>query len=216
MKKTLKSWSIACMCITALAVCVFLPIHGLQQATAEITAATVSVAAQLVTDQGGWQVLGTFLAAGDEATDFTVTQRKHSVAAYAITVGATGHSKIVIYGPLNAGANCLRLRMVGVTDAESNVIEFYAGACGNNDDWMYVKRGTLTWTIGTQLSATGALLLADTVVVTNDEASSSSWTAASPANNTCAEVMIDLQGDDTIMMVPTTLGGNAKLLGKFY
>ncbi len=218
MKEKIKTMFAMCLIVAFFLVCMYPPILHLQKATAEITAATETVAAQIVTDQGGWQVTGTFLAAGDEATDLGVAERTLSTIRAAVNVAASGDGKIVIYGPLNAGANAIRLRNIGLAAAGDHVYHIYTASKGNNDDCVFVKRGTLTFKTGSQASTTALYEYADLLTVTNTSASSSAWTVANPGDGSelVAEAFIDLQGDDMIVIVPTTLDDNSKLLGKFY
>ncbi len=188
---------------------------SLHKAAATITATTETIAAQLITSQSDWEVLGTFLAVGDESDDLGITQRTQLGALSAIGASANGQRKIVIYGPLPIATNTMRFRNVGVADASDHVYNIYTGASGDHN-FAYSLRGTMTFKCGTQVSDIGATVFADTLVITNTTASSTSWTVVNPGNNFVAEAFIDLQGDDMIIIVPTTLDDNSKLLGKFY
>ena len=221
MKKILKSGKVAylCMLVIGLAVCSWLvPIYNLQRATATIVATTETVAAQLITDQGGWEVLGSFLATGDEATDLGVAERTLSTIRAAINLAVAGDGKIIIVENLNAGANAMRFRNIGLAAAGDHVYHLYTGSLGSNDDCAFVKRGTLTFKTGSQASTFAGYEYADLLTVTNTSSSSSSWTVANPGDGTelVAEAFIDIQGDDTLIIVPTTLDDNSKLLGKYY
>ena len=191
---------------------------SLHDATATITATTETIASQLITDQGGWEVLGSFLAAGDEATDLGVAERTLSTIRAAINLDVSGDGKIIIVENLNAGANAMRFRNIGTTAAGDHVYQLYSASIGDNDDASFVKRGTLTFKTGSQASTFSGLEYADLLTVTNTSASSTSWTVANPGDGTelVAEAFIDLQGDDTLVIVPTTLDDNSKLLGKYY
>ena len=191
---------------------------SLHDATATITATTETIASQLITDQGGWEVLGSFLAAGDEATDLGVAERTLSTIRAAINLDVSGDGKIIIVENLNAGANAMRFRNIGTTAAGDHVYQLYSASIGDNDDASFVKRGTLTFKTGSQASTFSGLEYADLLTVTNTSASSTSWTVANPGDGTelVAEAFIDLQGDNTLVIVPTTLDDNSKLLGKFY
>ncbi len=218
MKKRIESILATCLIAGFFFVCMGPPIWHLRKATAEITSVTETIAAQLVTDQGGWQVLGSFASSGGAANDLGVTQRTLSTARAAINVGANNQDQIVIVGPLNAGANAIRLRNIGLAAAGDHVYQIYTASKGANDDASFVKRGTLTFKTGSQASTFAGYEYADLLTVTNTSSSSSSWTVANPGDGTelVAEAFIDIQGDDTLIIVPTTLDDNSKLLGKYY
>lgn len=215
MKKIMKSWTTWLILILSASWIMLYPVY---KAASAITAATETIAAQLITDQGGWEVLGSFLAAGDEATDLGVAERTLSTIRAAINLAVSGDGKIIIVENLNTGANTMRFRNIGLGAAGDHVYQIYSGAKGNNDDCAFVKRGTLTFKTGSQASTFSGLEYADLLTVTNTTASSTSWTVANPGDGTelVAECFIDLQGDDTLVIVPTTLDDNSKLLGKFY
>ena len=215
MRKIMKS----CATIYILLVVMFwLAWRPVYKAAATITAVTETIAAQLITDQGGWEVLGSFDATGDEATDLGVAERTLSTIRAAVNLDVGGDGKIIIVENLNAGANAMRFRNIGTTAAGDHVYQLYSASIGDNDDASFVKRGTLTFKTGSQASTFSGLEYADLLTVTNTSASSTSWTVANPGDGTelVAEAFIDLQGDDTLVIVPTTLDDNSKLLGKYY
>ena len=101
----------------------------------------------------------------------------------------------------------MRFRNIGLAAAGDHVYELYTGSVGSNDDASFVKRGTLTFKTGSQASTFATYEYADLLIVTNTSASTSFWTVANPGDGTelVAEAFIDLQGDDTLVIVPTTL-----------
>ena len=215
MKKTM--WAIIILFYVAIIASVPMGV-SLHKASAAITEATETIAAQLITDQGGWEVLGSFLAAGDEATDLGVAERTLSTIRAAINLNVSGDGKIIIVENLNAGANAMRFRNIGTTAAGDHVYQLYSGSVGDNDDAAFVKRGTLTFKTGSQASTFTGFEYADVLAVTNTSASTAPWIVANPGDGTelVAEAFIDLQGDDTLVIVPTTLDDNSKLIGKYY
>jgi hypothetical protein len=86
---------------------------------------------------------------------------------------------------------------------------------GSNCDLSYI--GTLAFTVGTQVSTYSTYKFADQVTVT-EGGTTADWISESAADNRVAEASIDLQGDDTIIVVPIqgSLSADAKLLVKFY
>lgn len=185
--------------------------------TAELTALTETVAAQLITEQAEWFTLGSFLSSGGASNDLGVTQRTQSGVQSAIGAASNNQDQIVIYGPLPIAANAIRIRNIGLGAAGDHVYNIYTGASGDHN-FDYVLRGTLTFKTGSQASAILTYEFADLLTVTNTSASSTSWTVANPGDGSelVAEAFIDLQGDDMIVIVPTTLDDNSKLLGKIY
>lgn len=214
MKKIMKSWATLYILLIAMGWCA---LHPMYKAAATIVATTETVAAQLITEQAEWFTLGSFLSAGDESNDLGVTQRTQSGVQSAIGANANGQGKIIIYGPLPIAANAIRIRNIGLTAAGDHVYNIYTGA-SEDHNFVYVLRGTLTFKTGSQASAILTYEFADLLTVTNTSASSTSWTVANPGDGSdlVAEAFIDLQGDDMIVIVPTTLDDNSKLLGKFY
>lgn len=215
MKKIMKSWATVYICSFALLWCLCQPVY---KVAATITTATETIASQLITDQGGWQVLGLFGAIGDEPTDLAVDERTLSTIRAAINFDASGDGKIIIVENMSVGANAMRFRNAGTNASADHVYQIYSGALGSDGDCAFVKRGTLTFKTGSQASGIVGVEFADLLTVTNTSASSTPWTVANPGDGSelVAEAFIDLQGDDTLVIVPTTIDDSAALLGKFY
>jgi len=173
------------------------------------------VAAELRTNKEGWKLVGSFASAGDEPGDLASNERTYLGVAAAKAAGGADN-KIVMY-EIPPQANGMRLRIVGTTENTQVVLSVWAGAKEVIEaDCILSPRGTLTWTIGSQASPDNGYLVADTVVITGDDASSSEWGSASPGDNSVAEAFIDLQGDTELVIVPTVLGCDAKLYAKSY
>ena len=180
------------------------------------------VGSELATPNFGWAVVATWTSAGTEPTALAVTERTYKtiVAAVAAAAENAGDEEIEVY-TVPYGTNAIRIRAIGITDGHAMVFDVLTGTYdGSIEDGEMVLRGTLTFTVGTQASTTSAYFLADIVALTasSDAASTSAWTIANPAtgSETAAEAMLDLQGDDTVILVPTTLASNAKVLIKPY
>ena len=165
------------------------------------------------TPYGRWKTVANLPAAGTEPAALADDERTYKLVVAKILADVSGDGKIQVT-ELDYGVNALRFRLVGLTDGDVVVVYVYSGAKDDYPDCDLVLRGTLTFTVGLQTSIENGMELADTLVITNDEASLTSWTPVSPANNTCAEAFIDLQGDDIIVTVGTTVVNDAKLLMK--
>ncbi len=178
---------------------------------------TSVVASEQATVYGAWQVVGTFASSGGAATDLAVGERTYLTILAAIAADSSNDGQIVVYS-VPFGANAMRFRNIGLAAAGDHVYQVYTGAKGGASDCAFVKRGTLTFKTGSQASTTASYEYADLLTVSNTSASSSAWTVANPGDGSelVAEAFIDLQGDDMIVIVPTTLDDNSKLLGKFY
>jgi hypothetical protein len=167
----------------------------------------------------GWTVLDTSTTTGDEPTALAVTERTLTTVKAAIAAAASGDDEIAIFYITNSTlttANSVRIRAL-CTDGSACTWDVFTGSLtknGTNCD--LVLRATLAFTGGKQVSTLGGTVcLADTVAVT-EVASTTEIEYDSPADDTCAEVTFDLQGDDILVLVPTALASDAKLIGKFY
>ena len=169
----------------------------------------------LSTTQFRWDTAATWLSANGAATTPSVTQRTYLTVLAAIAADANNQAEIRLYN-IPSGANGMRFRAIGITDGQSLVVDVLAGSRAGNTDCAFSLMGTLTFTIGTQLSDTATYEFADTLVVTADSGTTATWTTASPADNSVAETRIDLMGADMLVLVPTTIGVNSKLLVKWY
>ena len=176
------------------------------------------VGSELATPNFPWATAATWTSAGTEPTALAVTERTFKTITTAITTGASGDDEIVIY-TLPYGTNAVRIRAIGLTPDDVIVFDVLSGTYNTGiEDCAMVLRGTLTFTVGTQTSARATYELADTVVLTADSATTRPWIIANPGtgSETCAEVMLDMQGADKLVLVPTSLTSNAYVLIKPY
>ena len=157
-----------------------------------------------------------WLAAGDEPTALAVDERTYKTILAAITADASGDGKIAIY-EVPYGTNALRIRVLGTVDNATVTFDILSGTWnGAVADSAMVLRGTLACTVGTQevhysLFPGATYEFCDTMTLTaaTDAASTANWTIANPGDTseTCAEAMLDLQGDNQLVFVPTTING---------
>lgn len=178
------------------------------------------VGSELATPNFPWVAAATWLSAGDEATALAVTERTYKLINTAIAADASGDGKITIY-TLPYGTNLIRIRAIGFAPGEGAIVDILSGTYdGSTEDCEMVLRGTLTFTMGLQKAAAAGYYLADTLALTaaSDAASISHWTIANPAagSETVAEGLLDMQGDDRLVLVPTVLSSNTKILIKPY
>jgi len=175
-------------------------------------------AEELETYVSTWSVVSSTLAAGDNPDAIAVGERTFLTITAAIAADSNGDGKISIHRIDSSSitrANVARFRCIGTTDDSSIVYDIWSGTLGRSADCEFTYLGTLTFTIGTQVSTTSTYEMADTLAVTGGEVlSSTSWVSASPENDRVAECAVDLLGDDTIVIVPTTVECDAKLLMK--
>ncbi len=176
-----------------------------------------AVGSELTTNDSGWFTIAEFASSGGAATDLAVGERTYATIIAAIAADAGNDGQIVVFD-LPYGANAVRFRNIGLAAAGDHVYQLYSSAKFGAADSAFVKRGTLTFKTGSQASTVTGFEFADLLTVTNTSASSASWTVANPGDGTelVAEAFIDMQGDDTLVIVPTTLDDNSKLLGKYY
>lgn len=168
---------------------------------------------ELSTPYGRWKTIANLLSAGTKPTDLADDERTYLTVIAAIDADVDGDGKIIL-GKVPYGVDALRFRLSGITENAVIVIQIYTGSRDDYPDCELVKRATLTFTIGTQVSIRATFEMADTVVVSNTDASTKIWVVASPGNDTCCEVFIDMQGDDTYCIVGTTVECDAKLFMK--
>lgn len=191
---------------------------GVMATNATIRAiARPAVGSELTTNDSGWFTVAEFASSGGAATDLAVGERTYATIVAAIAADAGNDGQIVIFD-LPYGANAVRFRNIGLAAAGDHVYQVYSSAKFGAADSAFTKRGTLTFKTGSQASTFTGFEYADVLAVTNTSESSVSWTVANPGDGTelVAEAFIDLQGDDTLVIVPTTLDDNSKLLGKYY
>jgi len=186
-----------------------------------MAAVRAQVGSELTTPNFIWDTTASFLSAGTEATALADTERTYKTVAAAIAVGASGDDEIVIY-PIPYGANAMRFRAIGLTNDGTVKVDVRTGTYDSRPkDCELVLRGTLTFTMGTQASITSGYEMARAVALTalSDVASTSDWTIATAGGvESVAEAMLDLQGDDILVLVPIegSLTADAKILTKPY
>ena len=175
---------------------------------------TSIVANEPATVHESWRVAGTFDTAA--TNDLAVTERTRTLVQALITADANEDGNMVLYS-VPFGANAIRLRVIGTTDAGDFVFNVYSGAVtGSDGNASLVKRGILTCITGTQVSETTSYEFADTMAVSSTASSVTTWSVTNPADNTCAEAVIDIQGDNILCFVPTTVDNAMKILIKYY
>jgi len=165
----------------------------------------------MLTFQKAWNVLASTLSADVEPNDLAVTERTY-LTVKALAEG--GDSKITIVR-LPRYWNDIRFRCIGITDNSTVTFQLYQGTLGKGTDCELVKVAQLAFTIGTQSSTVSTYEMADTLTVTT-YCYTGGISSISPLNELTAECKWDLQGDDILVIVPTTVGCNAKLLAKGY
>ena len=188
-----------------------------------MAAMRAQVGSELTTPNFTWNTTASFLAAGTEGAALTVSQRTYKTVAALIAAAVSGaeNSEIVIY-PIPYGTNAMRFRAIGLTNDGTVKVDIHTGTFdGSTEDCELALRGTLTFTMGTQASTTASYEMARAVALTasSDVSSTSSWTIATAgAVESIAEAMLDLQGDDILVLVPIegSLTANAKILTKPY
>lgn len=188
-----------------------------------MAAVRAQVGSELCTPNFTWNTTASFLNAGTEATALAVDERTYKTVAAAIAAAASGDGdeEIVIY-KIPYGTNAMRFRAIGLTNDGTVEIDVHTGTFdGDTEDCELALRGTLTFTIGTQASVTSSYEMARAVALTasSDVSSTSSWTIATAGEaESIAEALLDLQGDDILVLVPIegSLTANAKILTKPY
>ena len=186
-----------------------------------MAAVRAQVGSELTTPNFTWNTTAAFLSAGTEATALAVGERTFKTVTAIIAAASSGDDEIVIYN-IPYGTNAMRFRAIGLTNDGTVKIDVHTGTYdGDTEDCELALRGTLTFTMGTQASVTASYEMARAVVLTtsSDVSSTSSWTIATAgAVESIAEAMLDLQGDDIMVLVPIegSLTANAKILTKPY
>ncbi len=186
-----------------------------------MAAVRAQVGSELTTPNFTWNTTASFLSAGTEATALAVGERTFKTVTAIIAAASSGDDEIVIYN-IPYGTNAMRFRAIGITNDGTVKIDVHTGTYdGDTEDCELALRGTLTFTMGTQASVTASYEMARAVVLTtsSDVSSTSSWTIATAgAVESIAEAMLDLQGDDIMVLVPIegSLTANAKILTKPY
>lgn len=177
-----------------------------------------------------WVAIATTASASDEPLDIGVTARgPNGKATYQavktlIAAADTGDEKISVFD-IPRSWNAIRLRAIGITDDGDYAVQVYAGTLGDGNrdadstaaDCELTYVGQFAWVVGAQGSITTSYEMADAVTVTESD-----WTVdmtatgsvRSPGVNRVAEARFDLLGADVIVIVPTIVDADAKLLAR--
>ena len=185
----------------------------------------------VTTFQNQWVVIESCTSADDETTALDVDERTFQTVLAAIVAEGdrtdkNGEIEWYIVPPT---WNNIRFTAMGITDNGTYTVDVFAGtlppgvyntdtlteANAKTQDCNLTHIGTLAFVIGKQVSTTSTYELADAVTVTTKDATKS-WTSASNAAEDTAEAVIDLQGANVLVIVPTTCSANSKLLIKGY
>lgn len=174
---------------------------------------------QLHTAQDGWVTLATTASAGDEPTDLAADERTYSTVDAAITAAVGGDEKIVIYGDSGSEIreltswNHARFRCIGITNNATVTYQVYLGTLDGGTNCNLAYAGQLAFTLGQQASTVTGYELADTLTATASD-NEKPWIRSSPGSDRVATGRIDIGGADLIVIVPTTVSCDARLLGK--
>lgn len=183
---------------------------------------TISYADVSETSVSTWTVLDTTTSDGNEPNDLAADERTYSAVESAISTAASGDGddeisivRINRTGATKSKTNVIRFRCIGITDNANVVHDIYSGTLGNKSNCNLTYLGQLDWTIGQQASTTDTYEMADQVSVTQGD-TTVDWNSESAADDRVAEAVIDLQGSDILVIVPSTSACDSKLLGKGY
>jgi len=170
---------------------------------------------QLHTEHAIWEVAATTLSAGDEPNDLAVDERTYLTAVAAAEGGDSKITVLDLRTPIARHSwNRLRFRCIGIADNNDVTYQIYTGTLTPQEtDCALVKSGQLAFTVGLQESTTATYEFADTLTVT-EYCTPLSWLSTTPGSDLVAEAYIDLAGDDIVVIVPTTVSCNCKLLVK--
>lgn len=171
-------------------------------------------AGALLSSQIAWNTIDATTSTGTEPTDLAVTERTYVTVVAAIAAASSGDEEIS-YAHIPPTWNALRFRCIGITENGTATYQIYLGTRAGGTDCELSKAGQLAFTIGTQASVTSTYELADAVTVTAADWAKS-WGSASPGSDQCAEAAIDIMGADLLVVVPTTVTADCKLLVKGY
>lgn len=166
-----------------------------------------------------WIPLNSSLSADGNATDLSVAQRTYLTAQAAIAADADNQAQIsliTLTSEVESPVNALRFRCVGATADTVCTYNIYTGTRKENPDCELSLLGTLSFTVGTQVSMGSGLEFADQLTVTGGSTSALFKNTTSAADERVAETYIDIQGDDTLCSVPTAVGSDCQLLAKAY
>jgi len=168
-----------------------------------------------------WTIIDSTTSDGNEPTALAVTERTYVTVNAAIDACSPGEGdgEISIYRIAKTNqtrANAIRIRCMGITDANDITYNIYTGTLGKTGtDCSLSLLGTLAFTIGTQASIISGYEYASQLTVT-EGGTSTAWTSKSADDDRIAEGGIKLQGSDLLVIVPTTCECDAKLEAKFY
>ena len=171
------------------------------------------------TINNAWVTIDSTTSTGDEPTDLTVTERTHLTVLAAITAAVGGDDEISVYY-IESNWNSIRLRCLGITDDGTATYQIYFGTLGNGGknsttiDCELAYAGQLEFTIGTQVSTISTYELADTLVLTSSALWNKAWGSISPTGERVAEAAVDIMGVDVVVIVPTVISADSKLIAK--
>lgn len=172
---------------------------------------------QLHTARSAWEIANTSASDGNEPNDLAVDERTYLTVLAAAEGGDSKISVVLLHTADRQNWNAVKFRCIGITDNGTVTYQVYAGTLGQAPisgvtDCELAKVGQLAFTIGTQVSATATYEMADAVAITEGYSSVRSWLSASPGNDGVAEGELDVTGADVIVIVPTVVSANSKLL----
>ena len=180
----------------------------------------------LHTPRDRWVVLDTTSSTGTEPSDIDVDTRgsggdvTYQQVKTLIAAAANGDDEISVFD-VPRSWNGARFRAIGITDNGTATYQIYAGTLGDGNrdidstaaDCELAYIGQFVFTIGAQASVTSTYEMADTLIHTASDWTKSA-TVASPVGNRVAEGRIDLIGADVLILVPTTVTADCKLLAR--
>lgn len=162
-----------------------------------------------ITRQRTWEAIASVSSVGEEPNDLAVGERTYTTVAVA---AEGGDDKITIV-KIPPSWSYIRFRCIGITNDANVVFQVYSGTLANDSDCVLVKVAQLSFVIGTQSSTVSTYELADTLTLT-EYCKILETASDSPTGELVAEAAWDLEGDDILVIVPTTVECNAKLLAK--
>lgn len=167
----------------------------------------------LSTVMSPWVALNKAASSGASLSALGVAERTYSAVQ---DLASTRRASIFRVGDVRTtGGNGIRIRCLGAADTNNMVYEVYIGTLAQKSDCDLTYLGSLDFTTGTQVSSTTGYNLCSQVTVTEGD-TTADWDFESADDDRVAEATIDLQGEDVLVIVPTTLGGDAILQGKLY
>lgn len=166
----------------------------------------------LTTLQKEWVPFDTTTMAGVEPNDLTTDQRTYAK----VIADSNGYAAEISVITVPETWNGIKLRCLGTVDGNSVTYQIYIGTIENSTDCDLAYAGQLAWTIGGQVSSTSSsYYCADTLTITSTQATNTAaWSLTSPENDRVAQAKLDLEGENIIVVVPTTANCDAILYGK--